>query len=479
MTEPLIIALDQGTSGCRAAAVDRRGRVHTLQCKEIFPRRPSVGLSEYTAEELWQTQREVLHAVLAEVGPQRVASLAVCSQRSTIVLWDKTTGQPVAPVLTWEDGRAQQQSDRVSLSQAEIHAQTGLFKTPYFSAPKIAWCLENFPEARAAAQAGKLLAAPVASFFIWKLTAGAVFAADATLSQRTLLWDIHAKDWSETLCRHFGIPPACLPALFPTAADYGSFVYKGVSIPISVCVADQQAALAYHQLLPGETAINYGTGAFVLHHTGEKAAVLPGMLSSVAAGAEAGKTQFLLEGPVFSAGSVLQWLQAQGILPSGIDIDAMCRVSNNPVLFLPAFGGLGAPYWNYRVSAVIEGLSARTRSADFVTGALQGIAHLVADIADYLHKNGYSLGKVQVSGGLAQSTYLLQSQADLLQTPLSVCPQAQSTILGAALLAARAQGWNTDGWSPACKTVFPHRSSEEIKILRTQWKQLVDRAAVK
>ena len=398
MNGPFILALDQGTSGCRAVAVDPSGHVYALQNKELSPRRSAEGFSEYEAEELWQTQQEVLHALLDQIGPQSVAALAVCSQRSTIVLWDKTTGKAVAPVLTWEDGRSQAQAARAALSQAEVHAQTGLFKTPYFSAPKIAWCLENFPQAKQTAQAGNLLVAPVASYFIWKLTQGAVFATDPTLAQRTLLWNLHTGNWSEPLCRSFGVSASCLPVILPTLADYGTLLYNGVHIPIKVCVADQQAALSYHQLAPAETTVNYGTGAFVLHHTGDTPAVLPGMLSSVAVKQEKFPPQFLLEGPIFAAGSVLQWLQAQGILPSGVDIDEVCRYSQHPVHFLPAFGGLGAPYWDYRVSPVIEGLSSRTRSSDFVAGALQGIAHLVVDITDYLQQNiRYSLFYLQIS----------------------------------------------------------------------------------
>lgn len=474
MSEPFVIALDQGTSGCRAVAVDATGRVRARQSISISPRRQSAGMSEYTAEELWQTQSDVLTRLLDEIGPEQAVSLAVCSQRSTIVLWDKITGKSLAPVLTWEDGRAQQEADQAPLSQADIHGQTGLFKTPYFSAPKITWCLANFPQAKRAAQAGTLLVAPVASYFIWKLTQGKVFAADPSLAQRTLLWDLHTLTWNQQLCQAFGVPLACLPAVLPTAADYGTFTYKGRQIPITVCAADQQAALTYHQISKGQTHINYGTGAFVLQHTGEKVIILPGLLSSVACGSLT-KPQFLLEGPVFAAGSVLQWLQAQGILPPGIDVDGLCRLSQQPVRFLPAFGGVGAPYWNYQVSPVIENLSPRTRGADFVAGAMQGIAHLVTDIINYMRQNGQSVSKVQVSGGMAQCNYLLQFQADLLQLPVEVCSETDSTVLGTALLAARFAGWKVDSWNPVREVISPRSAAADIQPLRVAWQQMLER----
>ncbi len=473
MSEALIIALDQGTSGCRAFAVDPYGVVRSQRSRAFSPCRTAAGTSEYNAEELFNAQQQVLAELLDEVGPKHVACLAVCSQRSTVVLWDKMTGHSVAPVLTWEDGRAQAEADRVSLSQQEIHQRTGLFNTPYFSAPKIAWCLKNCPAAQTAAQHGNLLAAPVATYLICKLTQGKIFATDPALAQRTLLWDVHTRAWSKELCKAFGVPQACLPQVQPTVSDYGTFEYKGVPIAIKVCAADQQAALAYHRLQSGQTHINYGTGAFVLYHTGEKARVLPGMLTSVAYDSRARRPQFVLEGPVFSAGSVLQWLQAQGLLTAGEDADEVCRAAKHPVRFLPALGGLGAPYWDYKVSGVISGLAPYTRAADFVAGAVAGVAHRVADVADYLRANGYTIQSVYVSGGMAQCTYLLQTQADLLQVPVAFSTEKESTILGTALLAAEALGWNTSTWQTAQRAIAPCCSATEAQAARTVWNKWV------
>ena len=442
MSARYILALDQGTSSCRAVAVDETGAICAQKSILFSPQRPAKGLSQYDAQSLLHAQLQVLHELLDQLGPEQVAAIGVCSQRSSVVLWDKNTAQPLAPVLTWEDGRACQESADVGLTQAQVHAQTGLFNTPYFSAPKIAWCLKNYPISAQAAQAGTLLAAPIASYLIWHLTQGAVFATDPTLAQRTLLWNIQTAAWDEHLCAAFGVPLACLPPVRPSAADYGTYIYKGVAIPIGACVADQQAAAFYQGLAAGKTLINYGTGAFVLHHTGRELTILPGMLSSLAATTQPGEKSFLLEGPVFAAGSVLEWLkQVKGLRFDVQELDTLCARAQQPVRFLPALGGLGAPYWDYRVGPTAQQVTAQTTTADWVAGALDGIAGLVADIVYYLRANGLPVdGPVYGAGGLSQSRYLLQRQADLLQVALAVCPQTESTVLGSAWLTAQARG---------------------------------------
>ncbi len=475
MSAPYIIALDQGTSSCRALAVDKQGRVVAQEQRVFSPRRAGQAQSEYDGKELLQAQQAVLNTLLDKIGPQHAAALAVCSQRSSVVLWDKHTGKILAPVLTWEDGRAQAQSDAAPLTQPQVHLMTGLFKTPYFSAPKIAWCLQEIEAVKQAALQGSLFIAPIATHLIWHLTKGAVFATDPTLAQRTLLWDINTGEWSEPLCAAFGVPLACLPQVRPSAADYGAYVYKGVTIPICTCVADQQAAAAYHGLSAGKTGINYGTGAFVLHHTGEKLVVLPGMLSSVAATTQPHERAYLLEGPVFSAGSVLEWLKAKGFLPDINELETLCAKSQAPVQFLPALGGLGAPYWDYRVKACAENISAQTTREDWVAGALQGIALRVADIVYYLRANGQTVqSPVQVSGGLLRSNYLLHFQADVLQTTLQVQPEVQSTALGAAKLAARPLGWDPlQGQQTPKRCVSPRLGAAQSQAVYQAWQRFV------
>ena len=467
-----VVALDIGTSGCRAVAVRADGTTAVRHTCALVPRRSAPGISEYQADDLLGACKEVLQAVLDQVGPQHVAALAVASQRSTVVLWDKTTGQAAGPILTWEDGRAQAQAAQAAISQEEVHSQTGLYKTPFFSAPKIAWMLQQVPQAAQLLKQGHLLAAPVASYLIWHLTDGKIFATDATLAQRTLLYDVTCGGWSAALCQAFGVPQEILPPILPTAADYGVYSYRGTDIPITVCVGDQQAAAAYFALRPKDSLLNYGTGAFWLYHTGTKPVFLPGMLTSVAATSQA----YLLEGPVNAAGSALLWLKAQGLLFEDEALQSLCEGAKQPVWFLPALGGLGAPYWDFSVSAAAEGLSPLTRKEDWVAGVVRGIAFLLADIGAYLRVNGCALeGTIQVSGGLSQLNYLTSFQADLLQQPLWVSSQTEATLLGAAGLAAERMGQPFAVEQTGKQQVLPKLRAESARELYSQWQQFVKR----
>lgn len=473
MKPNLIVSLDIGTSGCRAAAIRENGSVAARYEKALLPTRPTLGISEYNAADLLESARTALHAVLDKVGPQHVAALAVTSQRSTIVLWDKQTGQSAGPVLTWEDGRAQDQAQKAPITQEEIHIKTGLYKTPFFSAPKIAWSLQNIPQASQWLQQGRLLAAPVASYLIWHLTGGQTFATDISLAQRTLLFDVHTLSWSETLGRAFAVPLEILPQLKPSVADYGTYIYQGVAIPITSCVGDQQAAAVYFGLGKNKSLINYGTGAFWLYHAGEKPVFLPGMLTSVSAAYPTQQPNYLLEGPVNAAGSALAWLKEQGIHFGDTQIDTLCESAKNPILFLPAFGGLGAPYWDFKTPTSVGNLSPHTRKPDWVAGAVRGIAFLLADIGAYLRANGCKVeGPVQVSGGLSQSSYLTSFQAGLLQLPLEVAHQADATLLGAALLAA-ARADMTCVFSPTYTQVSPSLTADETGELHAAWQRFV------
>ncbi|MBO7190495.1 MAG: hypothetical protein J6V32_00040 [Elusimicrobiaceae bacterium] len=470
--EKLIVALDVGTSGCRACAVRKDGTPVASYQVSLTPNRPREGTSQYEASDILRSATTALNSVLDKIGPQQAATLAVCSQRSTVVLWNKNSGAAAGPVLTWEDGRAYPQAEAAPISQEEVHALTGLYKTPFFSAPKIAWSLKNFPQATAWLKQKCLCAAPVASYLIWHLTKGKIFAADYSLAQRTLLFDIHQLSWSDPLCNAFGIPKDILPAVQPSAGNYGVYTYQGVDIPISVCVGDQQAAAAYFTLKPQQSLINYGTGAFWLYHAGAAPVLLPGMLTSVSAGETPQKTDYYLEGPVNSAASALMWLKAQGICFEDNETDLLCQASQNPLLFLPAFGGLGAPYWDFSLTPAVKGLSPHTSKPDWVAGVVRGIAFLLTDIAAYLRQNGLSLQGVRASGGLTHVTYLTRFQADLLQLPLEISNQAEATLLGACYLAAGRLYTGcvfTHDYTP----VSPSITNEQAQALHRAWQEFV------
>ena len=459
-----IVALDIGTSSIRAAAFAQDVPV-CIKALPLLPLRPQKGCSEYNADALLSAALTVLHQVLDEVGPERVKALGISSQRSTIVLWDKHTGQALGPILTWEDGRALEQAQQATISQEELHICTGLYKTPYFSAPKIAWMLTHLPQVQAAQKNGTLCAAPVASFLIWKLTRGAVFSTDITLAQRTLLLDIRMGKWSDKLCDAFAVSPDILPSLKSSVGDYGCYVYKGVTIPIRVCVADQQAAGSALQV--GQMSINYGTGAFVLQHIGTQYRVLPGLLTSLAP-SSGDSLHYLLEGPVNAAGSAFLWLNARGIKIDMSCLDDICKESLHPLQILPALGGLGAPYWNFTVSPAVQGVNPQTTKADWVAGLVQGICFLIADIVQYMRSHQVHVkGPIAVAGGLAQSAYLLQFQANLLQQTLLRGQEVEATLLGVARLLGNKIKQN------AADAFQPTISAEQAKELYRHWQRFV------
>lgn len=493
MNGKLIIALDQGSSSSRALAIDEKGRIVARASRALdtlraatppettplgrnpaggsFANGSAEGLAEFDAWELVKGQVEALFEVLRQVTPEAVSCIAVASQRSTVVFWDRLTGKPVAPALSWQDGRAAAESEAAPLTQEAVHALTGLYKTPFYSAAKIAWTLKNAPQAAQAAADGRLCAGPVASYIIWHLTRGQVFACDPTLAQRTLLFNISTLNWEPQLLDAFGVERAWLPQIKLTSDDYGVFEHAGMHIPVRVCVGDQQAALQALRVVSGGACINYGTGAFFMRNTGNQCHLLPGLLTSVGAAQYGAACEYLLEGPVNACGTVFAWLNEIGFSFGMDELDILCEASRAPVQFLPALGGLGAPYWDFVSTPVFAGLSPHTKKADVVRGAVDGIALLLADIVFYAERYGIKSGEIKVAGGLSKSRCLLRAQADVLQTRLLPCAEAESTAVGAALLAAPAAGIDAGQWETMrlLPAVQPQMDAEEAEAKYMQW----------
>lgn len=465
MSNKKIISLDQGSSSSRALVFDEQGRAVARAARAVNTIRPQEGLAEFDGWELLQGQLDSLHEVLQQINASEVAAIAVASQRSTVVFWDRLTGKPLAPVLSWQDGRAQMQTTAADFPQEAVHSLTGLYKTPFYSAAKIAWTLQHIPAVTQAATEGRLCVGPVASYVIWHLTSGKVFACDPTLAQRTLLFNISTLNWEPQLLQAFGIAREWLPVVKRTADDYGVYEKDGVLIPIRVCVGDQQAALKSLRIVSGGSCINYGTAAFFMRNTGTQCHVLPGLLTSVGTQTGAG-CEYLLEGPVNACGTLFAWLNEIGISCSASDIDALCEQAKNPVDFLPALGGLGAPYWDFNATPVFAGLSPLTKKSDMILGVVQGLANLLADIVFYAERYGIKSGDIKVTGGLSKSRTLLRAQADILQMRLLPCAEAESTAVGAALLAAEDLGvegfqWETMELLPAVEPSLDPEAAEE------------------
>ena len=471
MNNKFIVALDQGSSSSRAVAITTHGEVRTRYATQVDTLRPAGNLAELNPQHLLMGQLEVLEKVVNDVEIENLVALALSGQRSTIVFWDKMTGQPLGPALSWQDGRAAREIEKINLSQESVHQITGLYKTPFYSAAKISWALEHIPAVAQAARESRLCIGPTVSYIIWHLTKGKVFACDPTLAQRTLLFNLNKMNWDEQLLRAFGIQRQWLPQIKHSSDDYGAWEYQGKQVPICVCVGDQQAALCALRVVSGGACINYGTGAFFMRHTGGQCRLLQGLLTSVAASSAESGYEFLLEGPLNACGTIFTWLNSLGVCVNPTDLDALVKEATHPIWFLPALGGLGAPYWDFSASPVMAGFSPYTSKADILAGALQGLTCLMADIVFYAERFGFKSSDIKVSGGLSNSISLLQMQADILQTRLLPCIEKESTAMGAALLAAEwlkedISMWETLHLLPA---IQPQMDCDQAEAQYNQW----------
>ncbi|MDX6769287.1 MAG: FGGY family carbohydrate kinase [Elusimicrobiota bacterium] len=475
----LVLALDQGSSSSRAVLFGLDGKVVASAQKTIRTVRPEAAWAQHDPEELVRSLEWALDRVLAEVPAKAVvlcAGLAV--QRSTVVFLDRRTMKPVSSAPSWMDGRAAALVAPLQTRQAEVHAKTGLYLTPYYSAPKIRWYLDHDPAVKAAADAGTLLAVPVSAFVASRL-AGAAPGADPSCAQRMLLMDLDASAWDPALLSLFGLDASLLPAIRPTAGEWGVITRKGRRIPLRACVGDQQsAAIGLGVDHPGGTVANYGTGAFLLRHTGADAVRVPGLLTSAGPSTAWSKAYFL-EGTVHAAGTSFEWLRDNfAFMKDAARLDEAFAASKKRVLCLPAIGGLGAPRWDYLTRTTWFGLDGKTVKADLVRGTAEGLCHLVADIAGAMTAAGFPVTRARVAGGLSKSDAMMAFQADALGATLERRREVEATALGAAVLALLASGGDASGMtkSPVEKVFLPKLPEPDRAKLRAGWTQFVDAA---
>ncbi|HAH32373.1 MAG TPA: hypothetical protein DCL44_08680 [Elusimicrobia bacterium] len=477
--EDFILVLDQGSSGSRALVFDLEGKVRFKARRRLDAAYPAQGLAEYDAEEIFRTQKESLSEALSKLpAGSKVLALAVAAQRSTVVFWDKRSGAPLCPALSWQDGRALEFLSSVSLSNRTIHDLTGLYKTPYYSASKIAWCLKNYPAVKKAAEEKNLLISPVAGFLLWKLSNGSVFALDPGQAQRTLLFNIRRLKWDKRLLEAFGVPPECLPEVRPSFGDYGTIGTDGFTLPVRAMLGDQQAAML-GMGVEGENAaaLNYGTGAFLLVNTGARPVKIRGLLNSVGWQAGRGKKTicYFTESTVNSAGTALEWLKVKFNLFEDInEVDGMCRKSKNRLFCLPAIGGIGSPYWDFSAFTTFTGFSAGSDKNDLVRGVLEGVAFMVGDSLDLVKRRGLKIDELKVSGGLSKIDWLLQFQADITGAKVMRLENAEATAAGAAMAATRALGLNLSWKIKTSPNEFlPQLEEKERRLLLEGWRKFV------
>lgn len=439
-----ILALDQGTTSSRAILFDKSGKVAAVSQREFTQHFPRPGWVEHNAGDIWESQLGVTREVMDKgwITPNDVGAIGITNQRETVVVWDRKTGMPIAPAIVWQDRRTAPLCDalRDQGKDKEIKKKTGLVLDAYFSATKVAWILDHVKGARARAKAGELAMGTIDSWLVWKLTGGRVHATDPSNASRTMLFNIHTLKWDESLLSLFGIPSALLPEVRPSSGFFGETQLFGGSIPITGIAGDQQAALFGQACMkPGMVKNTYGTGCFMLMNTGEKPIVSKNNLLTTIAWQIGDKTEYALEGSIFIAGAVVQWLRdGLGIINSSSEVEVLAnKVSDNGGVYLvPAFAGLGAPHWDSYARGTLVGLTRGTNSSHIARAALEGIAFQVADVLKSMEADsGIKLKELRVDGGASRNNLLMQIQAELLGVPVIRPQESETTALGAAFLA--------------------------------------------
>ena len=448
MTKDHLLALDQGTSSSRAIVFHRSGRIVASAQREFRQIFPQPGWVEHDADEIWATQLAVAQEALAASGlaASDIAAIGITNQRETTVLWNRRTGQPIANAIVWQDRRGEPlcaQLREHGLAPA-VQAATGLVIDPYFSATKIRWLLDHVSGAHIAAAQGELAFGTVDSWLLWKLTQGRVHATDVSNASRTMLFNIRRNAWDPEMLKALHVPDSVLPQVFPSSHLYGETTLLGAAIPIAGMAGDQQAALFGQACFKTGLAKNtYGTGCFMLMHTGSEFKVSHHGLLTTAAAQTTAAPQYALEGSVFIGGAVVQWLRdgLQAFKSSG-DVQALAESvpDSGGVIFVPAFTGLGAPYWDAHAKGAIVGLTRGSTVAHIARAALESIAYQSTALLQAMSRDAAPLAELRVDGGACVNDLLMQFQADLLGIPV-VRPQVtETTALGVAYLAGLATG---------------------------------------
>jgi len=466
-----ILALDQGTTSSRAILFDREGRVAGMAQREFTQFYPKEGWVEHDALEIWQSQEAVMREALRKAGvsPEDIAAIGITNQRETSVIWDRKTGKPVYNAIVWQCRRTADICDRLRADgwEAHIREATGLIPDAYFSATKIRWILDNVPGAAAKAEAGELLFGTIDTWLLWNLTGGKVHATDYSNASRTMLYNIRTLSWDNEIREELKIPESLLPEVKPSSGVFGYTapeIFDGPDIPIAGIAGDQQAALFGQTCFePGMAKNTYGTGCFLVMNTGDKIISSEnGLLSTIAWGLD-GKVTYALEGSIFIAGAVVQWLRDElGLVQSAAETEyfASQAADSGGVYLVPAFTGLGAPYWDMYARGIIVGITRGTKRSHILRAAEEAIAYQCCDLIRAMEKDvGAPVSLLKVDGGAARDSFLMQFQADIINCGIRRPAINETTALGAASLA----GLGINFW----------KDRDELKAMRKGGKDFV------
>lgn len=491
MSGSYVLALDQGTTSSRAIVWDDKGRIVSQASVPLPSLHPQPGWVEQDAERLWDSQLQAARAALsaAVLGHGQIAAIGVANQRETVVVWDADTGRPLANAVSWQCRRSANLCAELVDSGwgPAIQDKTGLVVDPYFSATKLRWLLGHVPGLEQRAQEGRVRFGTVDSWLLYKLTAGQIHATDYSNASRTMLFNIHDLEWDPDLLRVLAIPPSLLPKVRPSSGVIGYAAHDlfGERIPIAGVAGDQQASLFGQACLtPGEAKTTYGTGCFILMNTGSRVVRSDrGLVSTIAWGI-GGRVDYAIEGSVFTAGSVVRWLRDLGVLDQEQDSARLAGSvdSTGGVYMVPAFSGLGSPYWDARARGTIVGLTAGSDRRHVVRAALEGIAYQVRDVLEAMERDsGVQLTAIKADGKASANDFLMRFQADVTRVPVLRGDVVEATARGAAFLAGLAVGvWSglddvARLWTEADR-VAPTLDLAEAERLSAGWKRAVERS---
>lgn len=454
--EKYIMAIDQGTTSSRAIIFDKAGNHIGTSQKEFTQYFPEAGWVEHDAHEIWNSVQSVIAGAFIESGvkPDQIAGIGITNQRETTVVWDKETGLPIYHAIVWQSRQSAQIADELKEQgyADSFHEKTGLIIDSYFSATKIRWILDHVPGAQERAEKGELLFGTIDSWLVYKLTDGKVHVTDYSNASRTMLFNINTLEWDQEILDILNIPREMLPKVVSNSEIYGltkTYHFFGSKVPIAGMAGDQQAALFGQMAFePGMVKNTYGTGSFIVMNTGNKPQLSKNNLLTTIGYGINGEINYALEGSVFVAGSAIQWLRDGLKLidkASQSEADALASKNEDEVYVVPAFVGLGAPYWDQDARGAVFGLTRGTTEKDFIKATLQGIAYQVRDILGAMQEDtGIDIPVLKVDGGATNNDYLMQFQADILNTPVQRAGDLETTALGAAFLAGLAVGYWQD-----------------------------------
>ena len=474
-----MMAIDEGTTSTRAILFDRHGQIAGQAQREFHQYFPKPGWVEHDANEIWNAVQSVISDALidSDVQPYKVRGIGITNQRETTIIWDKRTGEPIYHAVVWQSKQTNEIADQLKADgyQEAIHEKTGLVIDSYFSATKIRWILDHVDGAQERAERGELLFGTIDTWILWKLTGGRVHATDYTNASRTMLYNIHDLTWDHEILDWLNIPAAMLPEVRSSSEIYGytaGYTFSGVQVPIAGIAGNQQAALF------GQTAFDkgmikntYGTGAFIVMNTGEEPTLSHnGLLTTIAYGIN-GKVTYALEGSIFVAGSAVQWLRdGMRFFDHASESEKMAvdAQTAGDVYVVPAFTGLGAPYWNQETRGAVFGLTRGTTREQFVRATVEAIAYQTRDVVDTMvQEAGLNLQSLSVDGGASNNDFLMQFQADILNTPIKRAAINETTALGAAYLAGLAVGF----WPNLAAIRDMHQTGEEFTPLMAEDKR--------